>query len=383
MLGALLLVRFVDELIAFLPAGTLAAVTGEFHLTYAQAGLLLSIFAAGGLAGSALTVAADHVSRRALAAGGAVAVGLSLLAFGLSPWFAGLLVASVTWGIASDALTGGAETALVDVSGPHLTAALGRQNLLAAAGDLLSPLLLVLAGLARVGWRALFVGASFLLFGYGTWLGLSPLPPPTLDDETSVVGGVMQVLRDPRAWLLALAEAVISIVDEPYLAFMIIFLERSRGVPVALATLVATADLAGSAVGSYFAPRILGGRGSRGLAVCVVGLPLAIIVLITAPSTALQFAAAGAGGLCGAVVWVAVQSATLGLRPGLAGTTSAVVSSIALPAYAFPVLVGAVADGAGLTSAMSLYVGVTLVLVVLLVPLSRLRAGGASRGSGV
>ena len=361
----------MDELIAFLPAGTLAQVTGEFRLTYAQAGLLLSVFAAGGLAGSALTVAADHVSRRALAAGGAAAVGLSLLAFGLSPWFVGLLVASVTWGIASDALTGGAETALVDISGEHLTAALGRQNLLAAAGDLLSPLLLVGAALLRIGWRAIFLAASLLLFGYAAWLRAEPIPAPVRDEEASVIGGVLQVIRDRRVWVLAAAEAVISIVDEPYLAFMILFLERTRGLPMSVAALVATADLAGSAVGSYFAPRLV--HSPRRLLVCGVCLPGAITVLVLVPNLEVQLAAAAVSGVCAAALWVAIQGATLGLRPGQAGTTSAVVSSIALPAYAFPVLVGAIADGAGLTAAMSLYIGVTLVLVVLLVPLLRMR----------
>jgi predicted MFS family arabinose efflux permease len=133
--------------LAFLPAGTLAQIQADLHLSYAQAGMLLTVFPAGGILGTVFTVAADHVSRRLLAAVGAAAIGASLLAFGLSPWFIGLLVAAAAWGAAGDAFISGAEVALVDVSGEHLTTALGRQNFLAAIGDLLSPVVLIVAGL--------------------------------------------------------------------------------------------------------------------------------------------------------------------------------------------------------------------------------------------
>ena len=103
-------------------------------------------------------------------------------------------------------------------------------------------------------------------------------------------------------------------------------------------------------------------------------LPLAIVALVVVPNIAVQFAAAAIGGGCGATVWVAVQTRTLGLRPGQPGTTSAVVGWVTLPAYAFPILVGAVADGAGLTAAMSLYIAATALLVVLLIPVGRFRS---------
>lgn len=160
----------------------------------------------------------------------------SLLALGISPWFAGLLVAIFVWGAAGDALTSGVEIALVDISGEHLTTALGRQNLLAAIGDLLSPVVLVAAGLLRVGWRALFVGSAILMFGYSWWLGSENLPAPEPDDERSVRAGLIEVIRDRRVWALAAAEALVSLLDEQYLAFLILFLEQVRGAPAAIAS---------------------------------------------------------------------------------------------------------------------------------------------------
>ena len=331
------------------------------------------MFSAAALVGSLLTVAADHVSRRALASAGAAVVALCLLAFGISPWFGGLLISVVVWGAASDAVASGAEVALVDVSGKHLTLALGRQNFLGSLGDLLSPVVLVVAGIAHIGWRALFIGASLLMGGYAAWLGAEPIPPPSGESDSTVIGGILDVVRDFRVWMLAAVEAALTIVDEPYLAFLILFLERAQGVPVSLAALAAMADLGGSAVGSFFAPRLLRAHYRRWLVACGFGMPAAIAVLVLVPSLPVQYAAAAVSGACGAVVWVAVQALSLGLRPGRAGTTSAVISTIALPALAFPVVAGLVADHAGLPTAMALYVAVTLAVAFLLVPLGRLR----------
>nr|MBA2624788.1 hypothetical protein [Acidimicrobiia bacterium] len=54
--------------------------------------------------------------------------------------------------------------------------------------------------------------------------------------------------------------------------------------------------------------------------------------------------------------WLAVQHRTLVLRPGQAGTTKAVVSNIELAAFGVPIAIGAIADRAGLPTAVATYV---------------------------
>jgi predicted MFS family arabinose efflux permease len=367
-LAALLLVRLADELFAFLPAGTLAQIQADFHLSYAQAGMLLMVLPAGGILGTAFTVAADHVSRRLLSAVGAAAIGASLLAFGLSPWFAGLLLAAAAWGAAGDAFISGAEIALVDVSGDHLTTALGRQNFLAAIGDLLSPAVLMVAALLRIGWRALFVGSAVLMFGYSWWLSSEDLPGPQ-DDDRSVRRGILQVLRDRRVWALAAGEALVSIIDEPYLAFLILFLEQVQHAPPPIAVSVTLADLLGSAAGSYLAPRGLK-RQPALLPIAGLCLAAAIAVLIWAPWLPVQYAASALAGLSAAAIWVAIQGRVLGLRPGQAGTTSAVTGTVALLSLPFPWVAGLLADRFGLGAAMVLYLAVGVVLALLLLSMS-------------
>lgn len=293
-----------------------------------------------------------------------------MLALGLSPWFVGLMAGIFAWGAAGDAFTSGADVALVDVSGKHLTTALGRQNFLAAIGDLLSPLVLVLAGLVRLGWRWLFIGSALLMFGYSWWLASEDLPAPEPDDERSVRGSLVEVLRDRRVWSLAAAEMLISLIDEPYLAFLILFLEQVRRAPAPVALAITFADLLGSALGSYVAAPAL--RRSRAvLPAAGFGLAAAVTGLVLTPWLPLQFAMSAVVGLCSSVIWVAIQGRTLGLRAGQAGTTAAVTGTIALVGLPFPWVVGAVADRSGLLAAMSLYIGAAVVLALFLLGMSQ------------
>jgi MFS family permease len=375
MLGALLLVRFADELFGFLPAGTLPQVRAELHLSYAQAGLLLAMPSVGGILGLPMSLAADHVSRRALASTGALAVGLCFIGFGASPVFAGIAVAAFLWGAASDAFNVGSSVALVDISGRHLTAALSRANLLSSIGDLLSPALLAFATAIGVGWRWLFAGSGGLMLGYAAWLAASPLPPAHRTPDKSVARGVVEVIRDGRVWLLATAQALLALVDEPYLAFLILFLLQVRGVPTPVGILVAMADLAGAALGSIVAAGLLDRRPRTVMTACGVGMVVGLAVLITATSLPVMFIAAGLNGVCGAIAWVGIDARVLGLRPGQAGATIAVVSAIGLAEIPVPAVIGLIADNRGLFAAMSVYVGVVVLMTLLMPAVGALRPG--------
>jgi hypothetical protein len=81
----------------------------------------------------------------------------------------------------------------------------------------------------------------------------------------------------------------------------------------------------------------------------------------------LQVAAGFAFGASGAVFYSVLQATYLSLRPGQAGTSQAVVSTIGLLGIGYPALVGAVADGYGLMAGLALYAVVPVGMVLLLV----------------
>jgi hypothetical protein len=87
---------------------------------------------------------------------------------------------------------------------------------------------------------------------------------------------------------------------------------------------------------------------------------------VIAPVAPLQVVAACTFGFAGAVFYAVLQATYLGLRPGQAGTSQAVVSTIGLFGIGFPALVGAVSDAFGLAAGLGLYVAVPLAILLLL-----------------
>lgn len=366
-MAALLLVGFADEWFTFLPAGAFEALRLDLGLTYAQAGLILAALSLGGLLGMTFEVAADYVSRRWLAASGAAAYGAAMIVFGLGDGFWTLLAAAFVWGAASDAFIHGCEVALVDLApGPQLPRALARQHAWSAVGDLLAPASLAAAALAGLDWRGLFLGGGGLMLAYGAWLSAYRFPPPAPPSgHETPLRGLLAVMRDGRVLLIGAIMGLYGLLDEPLVAFLIARLE-DQGHSRAAAVMLPLGLLVGGLVGFILAERLAAGRAARDLIRPAAGvMALSLPPALFAPGWALV-PAGFVFGMAGAVFYTALHACMLSLRPGQAGSTSAVVSAIGLAGAAFPALVGAVADAWGLGAGLALY-AVTPLLVLVLV----------------
>jgi hypothetical protein len=88
------------------------------------------------------------------------------------------------------------------------------------------------------------------------------------------------------------------------------------------------------------------------------------VVVLVAPAVLLVAVALLDLGAAGTLYYTAGQAHLLRLRPGLAGTTRAVISTIALLGTAFPILAGTVADHFGLSAAIGLYALVPVLMLV-------------------
>jgi FSR family fosmidomycin resistance protein-like MFS transporter len=370
LVAALMLVRLADEWFTFFPAGAIAQIRDDVGLTYAQAGVVLTALPAGGILGHGFAVAADYVDRRLLAAGGAFSQALCLTGFALADSFLLLVAVSFLWGMSTDAFVHGCEVALVDLYHDQLAPALARVNAFGAVGDLLGPLTLAAAAALGVGWRPVFIAAAILMALYGLWLAFQRFPPPQPPESEAhtPVRGVLAVLRDPRIVLLALVSALFGVLDEPFWGFTIVYLEQVRDTPAGVATLLVAVGVGGGLIG-YLAVGNVGRRlAPRAILLtfaAVVGV--AVAALIAVPYVVIQAVSAFIFGFAGAVFYSVLQATILGMRPGQAGTTSAVVSTIGLLGIAFPPLVGAVSDAAELTTGLALYVLVPVVMIALLV----------------
>ncbi len=171
--------RLTDEWFTFLPAGSVEPIRRDLGLTYGQIGAILALIPlAGGLVGGLFAIAADRVSRRALAAGGALGCAAGMACWAGGQGFVALAAGSMLLAMGSDALVSACEVALVDLAGDDLVATLAPGTLAAEIGDLLGPLLI--AGTAALGWswRVPFVFAAVVFAGYGLVLAAQPIPRP-------------------------------------------------------------------------------------------------------------------------------------------------------------------------------------------------------------
>lgn len=370
-MASLLLVGLVEETVAFLPYGAVESIRADVGLSYVEVGVLLALYPGVGLLATPLGVVADHVNRRVMAAVGGVGYGLGMFLFAAADGFWMLFTAVVVMGLAGDAMVRAVEVSLVEVTGDNVEPALARSNLLGAIGDLIGPLLLVAALGSGLGWRAAFWAAGLLLIGYGLLLATQPLPPPADGDGDDDGDGderlpwrvLLEVARDRRVVVAGLLVALVVAFDDTFVGFAVAFLTTDRALSPAVATLAAAAGMGGGIAAAAWASRT--NRRRIGLRPCAVLLAAGVVILLAVPgvvAAALGTAAVGAGMN---LAWIVLQARFLTLRPGQAGTTSAVAEGVSQIGLLTPIAIGAIGDHTSLTVAMGLYLllGVVFVLV--------------------
>ncbi|HWM03623.1 MAG TPA: MFS transporter [Actinophytocola sp.] len=355
-MASLLFVGFVDETVAFLPYGAVEPIRQDLDLTYAQAGVLFALYPGIGLLATPFGVLADVVSRRVMAAIGGVGYGAGLFLFAAAQNFRTLFLAVCLMGFAGDALVRAVEVALVDVAGDKLEPALARSTLLAAVGDLLGPLLLAAALGTGLGWRAAFWATGAMMVAYGLILATQPLPAPHRDpdEEHRPWRDLLEVAKDRRVIVAGLLVAILGAFDDTFVGFAVAFLDTERELGPTVATLVAGAGMLGGIAATAWASRT--NRRQVGLRTCAVVLLAGVALLLLVPN--IVAAAIGMAIVGGAMnlAWIVLQAGYLSLRPGQAGTTSAVAEAVSQVGILTPIMVGLVADQHGLTVAMALYV---------------------------
>lgn len=376
LLAALVLCSFADEWVTYWPFGGLEPIRADLGLSYAEIGIAVGSLTAGGLLGHFFRVAADFVPLRWLSALGAAGVAAGMLTFGFGASLPILAVGGFVWGASTDAFFTGCEVALVDLCPDDLPAALGRVNAYGAVGDLLGPLTLAGAVAAGWSWRAVFVlGAAFMLI-YALVLAGQRFPERRREAPEPALKALWSVLRDPRVILLGVVDGLHGLLDEPLLGFLNAFLEKDRGWSPALATALVSLLIGAGLVGYLAVPLFTARLRSRRLLPAFALLSaVSVAALVFLPGSWPAVAAAALFGFGGAVFYSVLEATYLSLRPGQAGTTGAVVSTISLAGVGFPALVGSVSDAYGLTAGMAVYAVVPAVMLLLVVPASRLLDG--------
>lgn len=382
---AVLLVGLADETVSFLPSGTLESFRADLGLTYAQAGTVLAVVAPGAVVGGAFAAAADRASRRAIAAGGALAYAASLVAFASARSFALLAGAAFVLGVASTAMVDAAEVALVDLAGGDLRRYLARSNLLATVGDLAGPALVAGVAASGLSWRLAFAVAAALMTLYAAALAVAPLPAPapSAGDGDTPRSRLAGVVRDPAVWVVGAIGLLMAPFDEPLVGFTIALLQQERGASASVATAVAAVGLSGGMLSyTVLARRFEAVADRRLLLGSLCAMAAGAAATAAAPTVALVALAALVTSVGLNLGWLALQHRSLTLRPGEVGTTKAVLGVVEVTGFWIPIAIGALADAAGLVPAVGAYGVLGAVVVVLAWWDGRRRGRGAATASG-
>lgn len=362
LVASLLLVRFFDETVAYLPYASVESIRADVHVSYAQAGFLLFLYPGIGLLTTPLGVLVDRSNRRVLAALGGVGYGAGLCLFAVAGDFWTLLAAVSVMGILGDLLVQSAEVSLVEVAGDNAEPALARANLLGAVGDLAGPLLLAAALWSGLGWRAAFWAAGVAMAAYGLTLATRPMPRPSPpDEEQSTWRALLSVAKDRRVIVAGLLVAVVVAFDDTFVGFAMAFLIAGHDMSPLVTTVVTGAGMAGGVAGAAWASRTTGRRVR--LRTCGLVLAAGVALLITVPTAVTAAIAMALVGASVNLAWIILQARYMTLRPGEAGTTSAVAEAVAQIGVTVPLVTGLLADRTGLSTAMWLYAGIAAAFV--------------------
>ena len=350
----------------FVVLGTAIALLGpalpqlrrDFGLSLAGSGLVFMLHSTGYLAGVfAAGPLADIRGRRPVMGAGLAVLAAGMALAALAPRWPLLLGAMVVAGAGFAFIDVGLNAAIADaVQGTGRRAA--AMNLLHGAfpaGTLVAPAALAGAYGLGLGWRTVFAGVAALIAASLLPLGFRRFAWPPAPPSERGAASPLQLLREPHLRHLALLQGLYVGVELGIAGWVATYLIERFGASEsagALATSLYWAGfLAGRPVVAFLTHRFGAERVLPWLMVTGIGMAAFALASPAALPAAILFALTGAA-ICG--VFPTVMALALEGRAGDAGSAAALVTGVSsVGGLAWPWLVGAVAQVAGLRAGMA------------------------------
>lgn len=359
--------RFVDELLFGATDVLMPTIRATFGLSYAQVGLLhLALQYVAGLIEPLSALLIDVWERRWLLAWGAAGIGLSTVMVGIAPTFVVLVLAFAVYGLSSGPLAHTADVVLVQAHPTAPGRAFARATALDTTGALLGPALVAAWLWAGLEWRWLLVLLGLAGIGYGALLAGTRFPaaapeadaaPEEREGAPSRAGLARELLANLRAvardgaartWLLFLF--VHEVVEAP-IVFRAIWLSDESdmsqvlvGVYVLFETFVA---LVAVLVLDRWLTRV---PPRRLMLVAALGLLVLYPAWYLLPGIWARFLVGAPLGFLFALFWPIARSESLTTASGRPGAVTAVSAVLGLLPLAL--FVALLAEAVGLTAAL-------------------------------
>jgi MFS family permease len=240
---ALLSLALVDEIVSGFPTVGLPLIRDQFHLSYAQIGLLFSVSACIGtlLLNPVIDLLSDRGSRRAWIMSGLLLLAAGSLLAGGTALFYILLVAFALTDVGGQAALGSAQSTLIDQSPQKSVRTMARWTMAGALGDILAPLTVTLIVSLQLGWPALcWIAAIIWLFlAILIWPQRFPASQQTVHDETKtpLLVSIRAALRDRVFLSWGVLSLIPTMMDEIFIGFATLYLRdglHANGVAIGL-----------------------------------------------------------------------------------------------------------------------------------------------------
>jgi FSR family fosmidomycin resistance protein-like MFS transporter len=339
----------------------------DLGLDYVAIGLLITLpNVVGSLVQPALGLLGDTGRRRAVVLGGGIAFAGSLVLVASANGFLPLLVAFSILAAASGAFVSLALATMMDDSPGDRDRAMAMWVLAGSAGVVVGPLALAATVHAGFSWRAAMLMAAALTVP--VWFAATRIRFPRDGHDRPmrhVVRDGLAALRRSAVWRWLVLLQLTDLLGDVFLGFVALYFVDVAGAgPVTAAvgvTVFAVAGLAGDAVLLFVLRRLDGLAALRITATLMLAVYPAFL-LVTQPGAKLALLAAI--GLLHAGWYAIPQARLFDEFHGSSGTAVAISDIGSLGGQVLPLLVGMLAERAGLGFAMWVLLAAPVALLV-------------------
>jgi FSR family fosmidomycin resistance protein-like MFS transporter len=364
-LVALLLgVEFLDELYSGVPSVGSAEIQAGFGVSYQAVAwaLLLAPGLFSLLLEPPLFVLADRYPRKWFVCGGLFAMAgaaFTAAAAPSVPILAGAI--AVSW-VASGCGVALAQATLIDARPDARERVLARWALLGTAGDLAAPGLMAGLAAAALGWRAGYaiVGVIALIGAVLLLRQRFPAPIEREDedgDEPGLVAALLAALRNRRLLFWLGAAALCDLLDEILVVFASLYLRDHLHAGAIERSAVLGAFMVGGALGLVVTDRLLARVSPLRLLAASSAMCAALyLAWLSAPAVWLSALLMAAVGATAAPMYPIASAQAYAALPGRSGTVNAAGHVFTPMSLGLPLLLGWIADHAGVSTAIALLI---------------------------
>lgn len=345
----------------------------DFSLNYTEIGLLLAL---PGLIAAAVEPAfglfADSGRRRLIVVAGGLAFAAGVGLTAVAPGFAWLMVGFIVIYPASGAFVSLSQASLMDMQPERHEVNMARWTLAGSVGAVLGPLVLAVALAAGSGWRAVLIGLALLTLPLVAGARSVPALPAVHESFAAAVRDALQSLRRRTVirWLVVL-EAT-NLMGDVLLGYLALYFVDVVGLsPIAAAAVVVVWTIAGLVGDALLLVVLSRAPGLGYLRISAVLASFVYPAFLLASPPAVKVVLLVVIGILHAG-WYAIPQGRLFTELGDRTGTAVAISSLGTAAGSIlPLLIGAIAERAGLQGALWIAMLAPIAILILANPGAR------------